>query len=127
MPAAGIAVRSALEPSRASPRPAAVDALHSRTEQKVNHLAPHAFSWRTDVEVTSMADGRNGNPAARPERRAGSAARINERLIEQLCQLGCEVIHEPVPQHLIDIVRPRKARRRREQPAPGRDRSKPSH
>jgi hypothetical protein len=95
-------------------------------EQKVNYLAPRAFSWRTDVEVTGMADGRNGNPAARPERRAGSAARINERLIEQLCQLGREVIHEPVPQHLIDIVRPRKARRR-EQPATGRDRSKPSH
>jgi hypothetical protein len=85
------------------------------------------LNWRTDVEVIGMAHGRNGNPAARPERRAGSAARINERLIEQLCQLGREVIHEPVPQHLIDIVRASKARRRRKQHSPGRDRSKPSH
>jgi len=78
-----------------------------------------------DVEVTGMADGRNGDPAirsvGRPEMRdrtrAGSASRANERLIEQLAQLDREVIHEPVPQHLIDIVRARKARRRRKQPS----------
>jgi hypothetical protein len=35
-------------------------------------------------------------------------------LIEQLCQLGREVVHEPVPQHLIEIVHASKARRRRE-------------
>jgi hypothetical protein len=72
-----------------------------------------------------MADGGNGNPAARQDARARSAARINDRLIEQLCQLGREVIHEPVPQHLVAIVRARKARRRRARPAPRRDRSKP--
>ena len=71
-----------------------------------------------------MVDGRNGNPAVRPERREGNAARLNERLIEQLCQLGREVIHEPVPQHLVDIVRARKARRRRDRPS-GRDRPEP--
>jgi hypothetical protein len=103
-------------------------------EQKVNHLARRAFSWRTDVEVTGMADGRNGDPAirsvgraeTRDRIRAGSASRVNERLVEQLCQLGRELIHEPVPQHLIDIVRARKARRRRAQSSPGRDRSEPS-
>jgi hypothetical protein len=81
-----------------------------------------------------MAEGRNGDPvirsAGRAETRdrirAGSASRVNERLIEQLCQLGREVIDEPVPQHLLDIFRARKARRRRAQSSPGRDRSEPS-
>jgi hypothetical protein len=108
--------------------------FHPRTEQKVNYFSHNALSWRTDVEVTVMADGRNGNLAVRSvERsaplartRAGSASRVNERLIEQLCQLGREVIDEPVPQQLIDVVRARKAGRRSEQPSPGPDRSEPS-
>jgi hypothetical protein len=69
-----------------------------------------------------MADGQNhhhsvrsvGHPAPRDGAHARSAARINDRLIEQLCQLGREVVHEPVPQHLIEIVHASKARRRRE-------------
>jgi hypothetical protein len=68
-----------------------------------------------------MAEGRPdnssvrtaGRPAARDGPHAGSAARINDRLTEQLCQLGREVVHEPVPQHLIEIVQAREARRRR--------------
>ena len=69
-----------------------------------------------------MDNGRNDNPtvrsverpATRDGTRARSTARVNERLIEQLCQLGREIVHEPVPQHLIDIVRASKTRRRRE-------------
>ena len=80
-----------------------------------------------------MADRRNGDPTVRSvgrsatlaRTRAGSASRVNERLIEQLCQLGREVVHEPVPQHLIDVVRGRKARRRREQPSSDHDGAEP--
>ena len=69
-----------------------------------------------------MADGRKdipfvrsvGRPASRDGTGGRSAARINERFIEQLRQLGREVVHEPVPQHLIEIVQARKARGRRE-------------
>jgi hypothetical protein len=67
----------------------------------------------------TVVDGRNGNPAVRPERREGNAARLNERLIEQLCQLGREVIHEPVPQHLLDIVQRRDQSSNRDRPEPG--------
>jgi hypothetical protein len=102
-------------------------------EQKVNHPANRAFNWRTDVEVTAMADAHNGNPAVRSggrsatlaRTRAGNTSRANERLIEQLRQLDREVIHEPVPQHLIDIVRAKKARRRLKQPSSGHDTGEP--
>ena len=80
-----------------------------------------------------MAYGRDDDPAARSGGRAvarrgahaGSAARIDGRLLEQLCQLGREVVREPVPQHLIDIVRATKAHGRRAQPSCGRDEAEP--
>jgi hypothetical protein len=76
------------------------------------------------LEVIAMADHRShdrvrsmGRKQAGTRVRAGSTY-ASERLIAELRQLGRELIDEPVPPRLVDIVRSGSDRKRDEQRSP---------
>ena len=70
-------------------------------------------------------DGRvrsRGRTEARAQARVGSASYASERLIAELRELGRELIDEPVPPDLVDIVRSASDRDPDEERAPRRPR-----
>jgi hypothetical protein len=69
-----------------------------------------------DCRVRSMGE------KARAGARVGSGSYASERLIAELRQLGRELIDEPVPPDLVDILRPTRDRKQEEQGAPRRAR-----
>lgn len=77
------------------------------------------------LEVIAMADHRShdrvrsmGRKQAGTRVRAGSTSYASERLIAELRQLGRELIDEPVPPRLVDIVRSGSDRKRDERRSP---------
>ena len=81
------------------------------------------------LEVSAMADRRShdcrvrsmGRMEARAAR-AGSASYASERLLAELRELGGELIDEPIPPHLVAILRSTGLRKRRKQRSPRRTR-----
>jgi hypothetical protein len=63
-----------------------------------------------------------GRTEARARASVGSASYAGERLIAELRELGRELIDEPVPPDLVDIVRPARDRDQDEGRAPRRPR-----
>jgi hypothetical protein len=63
-----------------------------------------------------------GRTEARARASVGSASYASERLIAELRELGRELIEEPVPPDLVDIVRSARDRDQDERRAPRRPR-----